>query len=180
MEVFTEEIMGPLFTILEKTRGVEQRADYHPEGDVFNHSLQTMYCAFNETIDTDVILAAMMHDVGKAIEKNGHAQIAYELLQPFLSAKSLWLIKHHMRIRLFLDGHMKKQSKREYLMENAWFTDLILLSRFDLMGRNPNKNMELDRDRITDRLNKYVDIKFKENKLRAETEDKFKEGLNQH
>jgi len=180
MEVFTEEIMCPLFTILERTRGVEQRADYHPEGDVLNHSLQTMYCAFKETIDTDLILAAMMHDVGKALEKDGHAEIAFELLQPFLSAKSLWLIRHHMRVRLFLDGHMKRKSKIDYLLENAWFTDLVLLSRFDLMGRDPNETVDLDREKITERLNRYVDLKFEANKLRAETEDKFKEGLNKY
>ena len=35
-----------LFKPLEKCRGVEQSEEFHPEGDVFSHSIQTMNVAF--------------------------------------------------------------------------------------------------------------------------------------
>ena len=64
--VFNETIMEPFFWVLEQNEGVMQHLLYHPEGDVFIHSLQALYIAFRETNDTNLILAAMLHDVGKA------------------------------------------------------------------------------------------------------------------
>ena len=42
MNIFNNEIMEPLFWVLEQTQGIEQMAVHHPEGDVFTHSLQVM------------------------------------------------------------------------------------------------------------------------------------------
>ena len=70
--LFDKKFMEPLFNALERCVGIEQNNKYHPEKDVFNHSLQVLRLAFRETIDTDLILAAMLHDVGKADNKLGH------------------------------------------------------------------------------------------------------------
>jgi hypothetical protein len=37
--IFTEELMNPIFDILENCRGVEQMDEHHPEGDVFTKKL---------------------------------------------------------------------------------------------------------------------------------------------
>ena len=66
---------APMLNLLEKCRGIEQHPVWHPEGDVFNHSLQTVKCAFRESDDIDLIVAAMLHDVGKQISKWGTRNI---------------------------------------------------------------------------------------------------------
>ena len=163
LKVFTPELMEPYFQALEKCRGVAQEDFHHPEGDVFTHTLQVLARAFKETNDTDLILAAMLHDVGKSIESHGHEQIAVEMLDEYISAKTKWLIEQHMRIRILLKGEMKKLSKVQELVEHPFLPDLILLTRWDKMGRNPNKVIKYDKEDIINKLNKCVKRRFEVN-----------------
>lgn len=159
--IFTEEFMEPYFSALEKCQGVTQMEIHHPEGDVFIHSLQVLARAFRETNDTDLILAAMLHDVGKALESKGHEQKAIEILDSHLSAKTRWLIEQHMRIWYLILGEMKRLSKVRELIEHPFLPDLILLARWDKMGRNPNKKIIYDREKIIQKLNKCAETHFK-------------------
>jgi len=167
IEVFDSEIMEPLFWVLEETKGVTQMEKHHPEGDVFTHSLQVLQVAFRETIDTDLILAAMLHDVGKVGNSHGHEQIAIGLVDCHVSGKTLWLIKHHMRIWDLMLGQMRKKSKIEYLETHPWLPELIMLARWDKIGRNPNRKVVYDKQKIIDRLNICVDKRFVLNLKRA-------------
>ncbi len=160
IKLFTEEIMNPLFDIFEKMQDVTQMDIYHPEGDVFNHSLQVLKWAFRETIDTDLILAAMLHDVGKIENSLGHDSIGAEMLDDLVSAKTQWLIKNHMRIWYFILGDMKKLSKVKELAEHPWLPELVFLARWDKKGRNPNALINYDRQGIMDILNKCIELKF--------------------
>ena len=159
--VYTEEYMAPLFDFLEKCKGVEQDPKWHPEGDVFNHSLQVMKFAFRETYDTDLILAAMLHDIGKFENSHGHDKIAVEWLQEYCSPKTLWLIEHHMRFWDYMQGNMKKYSKVLYLANHPWLPELVQLERWDKRGRNPSLVVKYDREDIRERFNKSYEEHFR-------------------
>ena len=146
------DLTGPLFNNLEKCRGVLQNPIHHPEGDVFNHSIQTFYRAKKETSDIDLLVSALLHDVGKLIDPYGHDKIALEMLDGFISPKTAWLIKNHMRFWDFILGGMKRQKKVFDLIENEWFVDLSMLCRFDKMGRTANYFPKYDRIEIIEFL----------------------------
>ena len=162
--IFNEGFMAPLFGFLERCQGIKQLEKHHPEGDVFNHSLQVMNWAFKETIDTDLILAAMLHDVGKYKNSHGHEKIAVEWLCGYTSTKTLWLIEHHMRIWYLILGEMKKSRKVYELIDHPWLPELILLARWDKLGRNPKRKITYDRKEIILRLQKCSEKHFKEEK----------------
>ena len=166
LKPFDYEIMKPLFDIFEKTKGVKQMEIHYPEGDVFNHSLQVMQKAFRETTDTDLILAAMLHDVGKIVDSKGHEKIAVEWLGSQISYKTSWLIEQHMRIWYLILGKMRKLSKVKELAGHPWLPELVLLARWDKMGRNPKRKITFNKLDIIDRLNKCVEIRFKENQIK--------------
>jgi predicted HD phosphohydrolase len=63
--LITTEDVAPLLLLFERTEGATQREEYHPEGDVMQHSLQVVEYAFRETHDHEMVLAALMHDIGK-------------------------------------------------------------------------------------------------------------------
>ena len=151
--VFDLEIMEPLFWILEETKGITQLEKHHPEGDVFTHSIQVLQIAFRETFDTDLIFAAMLHDVGKIGNSLGHEKIALDLLDCHCSAKTLWLIEHHMRIWYLIIGDMRKKSKVESLINHPWLPELIMLARWDKMGRNKNRTITYDKEKVVNKLN---------------------------
>ena len=146
------EDMHPLFQALENCRGVTQMDIHHPEGDVFVHSVQVLRKALRESTDIDLIFAAMLHDIGKSVNSLGHEQITCKMLNGFISPKTEWLILNHMRIWNFILGEMKKRSKVMELYEHEWLPDLIMLARWDKMGRVPSWIPKYDRTDIIERL----------------------------
>lgn len=161
MDYFNEEYMEPLFEMLEKTRGVTQNPEYHPEVEVFNHSLQTMNWAFKEAQNIDLVFAAMLHDVGKAVNPYGHDVIGAELLKPHVSVKTMWFVRNHLRGWYYVSGEMRKHQKSIDLGNHPWFPELMQLCRWDKMGRNPYINPTYNKDAILVQFNKKADEYFK-------------------
>ena len=150
--IYSETNIRFLLYLVEECRYVKQELNYHPEGDVYNHSLQVLFIAFRESRDIDLILAGLLHDVGKIIDSKGHENYGVEILEGYVSDKTIWLVENHMRIKYFLSGELKKRKKVLMLFNNDWFKDLILLNRWDNMGRKPNFNSSCDKNKILDRL----------------------------
>jgi len=153
MIYFNEEYMKPIFELLDKCKGVKQKEEYHPEGDVLIHSLQVFHYACRETYDIDLLLAALLHDVGKAINTSEHTHESLNLLDPYVSLKTMWLIKNHMRVWTYLKGEMIGLKKCRELIEHPWFPELVQLARFDNMGRLKNYEPKYDKQEIIDKLN---------------------------
>ena len=156
LKLTKHEDIHKLFGPFENLRGVEQMESHHPEGDAFEHSCQVLRLAFRESNDPELILAAMVHDVGKIVDTKGHEDYALQILGDSITEKQKWLVKQHMRIRTFLSGEMWKLSSVTELANHKWLPDLVLLSRWDNRGRKPNKKNVYDRVETVDRLNELA------------------------
>ncbi|MGC4003191.1 MAG: HD domain-containing protein [Pirellulales bacterium] len=65
---------------------VQQDPRYHPEGDVLYHSLQVYQLARAEVpYDEELLLAALLHDVGKGIDPADHTAAGLEALDGFIT-----------------------------------------------------------------------------------------------
>ena len=92
-------------SLLLPLEGVKQPRKYHPEGDALYHSLQVFDLAQDELpYDEEFLLAALLHDVGKAIDPGDHVRSALEALAEFCTERTLWLIEHHMQAHALHDG----------------------------------------------------------------------------
>ena len=151
--VFTSYNCSVIFDLLEDCKGVKQLPEHHPEGDVFVHSLQVVKYAFKESYDTDLIFAALLHDIGKKEKVKGHEAIACDWLRDYVSVKTLWLIEHHMRIWYYILGDMKKFGKCQYIITHPWLSELIQLARWDKMGRVVGHSPVYSREEIIQKLN---------------------------
>lgn len=152
-----------LFEYLEACKDVKQSFEHHPEGNVLNHSLQTLYCGFRESTDVDLLLAAMLHDIGKIENSLGHEDIGANWLSSYCSPKILWLIRNHLRIRYLVDGKMKRYQKLLYLVEHPWLKELVLLTRWDRMARNPNIKIKYDKQKIIEKFERCAEKHFDDN-----------------
>jgi len=154
---FTKEFMKPLFEVLDKCEGVKQVEKYHPEGDVLTHTIQVFNKAFRETRDIDLLLACLLHDVGKQVNRLNHVKESLNLIDDIASCKTKWLVKNHMRIWTYINGEMRKLSRCVELAEHPWLPELLQLARFDKIGRIKNYKPKYDKDVIIDKLNKAYD-----------------------
>ena len=114
---------------------VQQSRKYHPEGDALYHSLQVFDLARDELpYDEEFQLAALLHDVGKAIDPGDHVGAALESLDGVITPRTAWLIEHHMEAQRLLDGELGVRAKRR-LRGNESYEELLLLARCDRDGR---------------------------------------------
>jgi predicted HD phosphohydrolase len=114
---------------------VKQSPKYHPEGDALYHSLQVFELARDERpYDEEFLLAALLHDVGKAIDPSDHVHAALEALEGSISGRTAWLIEHHMDGQSYRDNTLGARA-RVRLQNSEWFDDLMLLNELDRRGR---------------------------------------------
>jgi poly(A) polymerase len=137
---------------VERMKGVEQPPQFHPEGDVWTHTLMLL-----EQLEHDCSMSlawgALLHDVGKPptfrvapdrIRFDGHVEvgvaIAAEICRRFRfsndeTSQTLALVQNHMR---FADvEHMRISTlKRFFRLEG--FEEHLALHRMDAMASNRN------------------------------------------
>jgi hypothetical protein len=86
--------------------------------------------------DTEFLLAALLHDVGKGIDRGDHVAAAVQALDGLITERTQFLIAHHMDALELKQGTLPaKQRKR--LEASPDFEDLMLLRDLDTAGRVP-------------------------------------------
>jgi len=63
--------------------------------DRYEHSLQTATHADREGARVDMVVAALLHDIGDLIAPDNHSAVAAEILKPYVDAETYWVIAHH-------------------------------------------------------------------------------------
>jgi hypothetical protein len=132
------ELFRMLLAPLEE---VKQSPIHHPEGDALYHSLQVFELARDHApYDEEFLLAALLHDIGKAIDPADHVGAGIAALEGAITPRTQTLISRHMEAHAWNDGslgHLARQRLRE--MED--FDDLMLLAELDKQGRQRGVNV---------------------------------------
>jgi hypothetical protein len=124
-------------SLLLPLENVRQPLAYHPEGDALYHSLQVFDHGRDERpYDEEFLLAALLHDVGKAIDPHDHVAAGLEALDGTISERTAWLIEHHMLAHGIADQSLGRRAHRR-LRLSEHYDDLVLLGQCDRAGRQP-------------------------------------------
>ena len=121
---------------LEPLERIKQNAKYHPEGDALYHSLQVFERARAvRPYDEEFLLAALLHDVGKAIDPNDHVKAAIEALRGAVTERTLWLVENQIEPQSSERSRGPRTSRGPE--RAADLDDLELLRELDDAGRVP-------------------------------------------
>lgn len=121
--------------LLQPLERVQQSRASHPEGDALYHSLQVFDLARAEIpYDEEFLLAALLHDVGKAIAPGNHVVAGLEALEGLITERTAWLIEHHPDAQALREGTLGVRSQRR-LRASEDFEELMLLAKCDRQGR---------------------------------------------
>lgn len=116
---------------------VKQNPRWHPEGDALYHTLQVFERAKDVTAyDEEFLLAALLHDVGKAIDPLDHVAAGLQALDGLITDRTAWLIEHHMLAHEHRAGALGGRARRR-LEASEHFDDLMALQACDAAGRVP-------------------------------------------
>ena len=123
--------------MLAPLEGVKQNPKYHPEGDALYHSLQVFELAREERpYDEEFLLAALLHDVGKAIDPADHVTAGLQALEGTITERTEALIAGHMEALAYRSNTLGARA-RVRLQNSEHFEDLMLLRECDSRGRVP-------------------------------------------
>jgi len=116
---------------------VKSSPKYHPEGDVLYHSLQVFELARDHRpYDEEFLLAALLHDIGKGLDRSNHVEAALSALEGLITERTRFLIAHHMDAHEYRAGKLGGRLRRE-LEASPDFEELMLLRQLDDEGRVP-------------------------------------------
>lgn len=59
------------------------------------HSLQTATMCHKAGKDEEYVVCALLHDIGDSLACHNHADIAADILKPFVSEENHWVVEHH-------------------------------------------------------------------------------------
>lgn len=169
------------FPEVEACAGVPQNPVYHPEGDVFEHTMRVVDCAAalrdRAQWPLGFMLAALTHDLGKIVATElqpdgkitayGHevqglplcdrqmARLTNQTRLIEYTKNMMWL---HMRPNVLAKCRSKKKKTRQLFDLSVCPEDLILLSRADASGQLNIPYDEANEAFLRERLEDYREI----------------------
>lgn len=81
------------------------------------------------------MLAALLHDVGKAIDRHDHIAAGLQALEGSITSRNAWLIEHHVEAQSLRNDQLGVRLRRQ-LERSEDFDELMLLADCDLRGRH--------------------------------------------
>ena len=105
------------------------------------HSLQTATRALNDKADDEMIVAALLHDIGDELAPLNHAEYAAAVLKPYVSEKTHWIVKKHGVFQLYYYAHHigGNKNEREKYKGHKYYIDTInFCENWDQKSFDPN------------------------------------------
>ncbi len=107
--------------------------------DRLTHSLQSATRAHRDGRDEEYVVCALIHDIGDTLATTNHSELAATILQPFVSEKNHWIVKHHGIFQgyyffhhLGLDRNMRDRFRgHEHFHDTAEFCEKYDQNCFD-------------------------------------------------
>ena len=61
----------------------------------YQHSLQAATRAWADGAEDEIIVAALVHDIGDILSPYNHGELAAAMMKPYVSERTHWILKHH-------------------------------------------------------------------------------------
>ncbi|MEM9940911.1 MAG: HD domain-containing protein [Planctomycetota bacterium] len=137
----TQDPFDFYYQCLLALESVQQPPTTHPEGDALYHSLQVFDLACDcLPYDEEFLLAALLHDIGKAIDPLNPIESGLEALKELITPRTYWLIENlHFAHRIH-DRSIGSRARRR-LEADENFDELCLLGDCDRKGRRPGQQV---------------------------------------
>ena len=112
------------------------------------HSLQTATRALNDGASDEMIVAALLHDIGDDLAPLNHAEYAAAVLKPYVSEKTHWIIEKHGIFQMYYYAHHlgeNKNARDKYKGHKYFQATVDFCEKWDQKSFDPNfKSLKLE------------------------------------
>ncbi len=133
--------------ILKYMSGLTKTLEGYPISRL-EHSLQSATKALKAGQDEEMIVAALLHDIGDELAPMNHSEYAAAILKPYVSEKTHWIIERHGEFQAFYYAHHLggDRNKREKYKDHKYYQATIdFCEKYDQGCFDPNyKSLPLE------------------------------------
>src|SRR5699024_9171354 len=105
------------------------------------HSLQSATRAEDDGADEEMVLAALIHDIGDELAPANHSQLAAAVIRPYVRPEVTWVVAHHGAFQLYYYGHHVGLDRhaREHFRDHPWYDSCLhFCERYDQAAFDPD------------------------------------------
>lgn len=108
--------------ILTAVRELDHSLEGYPVSRL-THSLQTATRAMNDGADDDMLVAALIHDVGDIVAPYNHAAIAAGMIKPYVRPEVAWIVEQHGLFQSYYYAHHfgGDRNARDRFKDHPWY-----------------------------------------------------------
>lgn len=107
----------------------------------YQHSLQTATRAMVDGADTEMIVAALLHDIGDDLSPENHSQVAAAIIRPYVRAEVTWVVNMHGIFQMYYYAHHLDLDRnlRDAYRDHPWYDSCVTFcERWDQESFDPN------------------------------------------
>ena len=87
------------------------------------HSLQAATRALQDSADKELIVAALIHDLGDELAPYNHAEYAAAIIRPYVRAEVTWIVEQHGLFQTYYYAHHSGHDRhgRDKFLGHPWY-----------------------------------------------------------
>ena len=126
--------------VLEALRRLDHSLEGYPVSRL-GHSLQAATRAHADGADKELLVAALIHDMGDELAPYNHAEIAASILRPYVRAEVTWIVEQHGLVQSYYYAHHLggDRNARDRLKGHPWYAACeSFCARWDQVSFDPD------------------------------------------
>ena len=136
----SEFAAGTANRVLEQLRGLSGSLSGY-RVDRLEHSLQCATRAHRDGAGEELVVAALLHDIGDLLSPCNHSELAAAVLRPYVSERTYWIVRHHGLFQSYYYAHHTGGDRhaRDAYRDHPWYQDAVdFCHRWDQSSFDPD------------------------------------------
>ena len=108
--------------------------------DRLEHSLQSATRAYRDGAEEEMVVAALLHDIGDLLAPHNHSEMAAAVLRPYVSERTYWVVRQHGLFQSYYYAHHMggDRNARDRYVDHPWYQDAVdFCHRWDQSSFDP-------------------------------------------
>ena len=125
--------------VLRALRQLGASLDAYPVSRL-EHSLQVATRAEAAGADEELVLGALLHDIGDELAPYNHAEVAAGIIRPYVRPEVTWIVEQHGLFQTYYYVHHLGGDRfmRDRLKDHVWYAACVAFCEWDQASFDPD------------------------------------------